>query len=247
MGKRSLRNDLKTNHSAEIGERLKQLRIEYGKSRNETINQEEFGKILGLDVSDGASMQGLVGKLERGDTLISPAELEKYAQTCDVTIDYVVSGKKGEERDADITLKDFCDALVKLDKCGLLHLLNRQNELLVSFGRRDFIFENHYADIDGETAHWNTDGEFDDSDLSPFTDLATFIKTYASIKPLIRETPDIAELALSGALNHVFPISIDSMLKIAQDSLKEAEEKKQKEAEENAFMNIPMDESLPFN
>lgn len=277
MAKKSMRNDLEVNHAAEIGERLKQLRINYGKSQGKNINQEEFGKILGLEVSEGSSMQGLVGKLERGDTLISPAELIKYSSVCGVSIDYIVTGTIDAERKPNMTLRDFCDAIVKLDKCGMLHVLKREDDLLISFNSRPFVEESysnwgqleapaHYEEIDGEFSRWGTDSYTDGKSKyqSPFGDLQTFMSNYVPVKRLANADtfPDhdsLAELALEKSLDKVSAYPIEDLLRDAtkqyNDDLAELIATFNSPAKSNAesdntasdTSSLIIDDELPFN
>lgn len=150
MAKKSIRNDPDTNNMREIGERLRLLRENYGKEHGgKVISIEKFGKdVLKIgDLSESgmtvSAINNLVGDLERGTQVVSPAILRKYSQVCHVSIDYIINGTNytPEPTHARITLKDLCEQIVTLDKCRLIDLTtNDRGERGIVFRSADTIF-----------------------------------------------------------------------------------------------------------
>lgn len=263
MSRYSARNEKEKTKSAEIGNRLLELRKNYGKSVGKSISQGDFGAVLGIGGDTQASRDTLIGRLERGECDIKPSELQRYSEVCGVSIDYIVNGGeyKHEVPPTEYTIRDFCNAIVLLDKCGLLHILNLDDKFMISFEEREFVdtMDDLYFDrLDGEFACWETDGVFDNSaDLPPFCDLRKFINSYGAIKRImqVKDIPDrksIADLALAKSIENVTPFPINTLLEIAEDNLKKdtggpffPRFTNMNLPEENSFMNLP--EDFPFS
>lgn len=127
MSKHSARNENEKTKSAEIGRRLQDLRLEYGKKVNKpNIRQGDFGELLGIGGDTQGSRDTLVGRLERGECDIKPSELQKYSQLCGVSIDYIVNGGEytREETLPEFTFNDLCKLIVDLDNCGLIDIVS---------------------------------------------------------------------------------------------------------------------------
>lgn len=190
----SIRNDPDKNNMIAIGNRLRQLRENYGKANGSKLSIEKFGKILldGLGMTDSA-ICNLVGDLERGSLVISPAILQRYSQLCGVPIDYIVNGAEYAPAPAmkDITLKDLCHEIVNLDECGLIDILNED-------GKCGILFREPYR-----CNIW----EVDMDEQAYLAAMWTFIEHYATAKKIsqleVADRLQLERMAVKGALSEI--------------------------------------------
>lgn len=188
MAKKSIRNDPDTNNMREIGERLRLLRENYGKEHGgKVISIEKFGKdVLKIgDLSESgmtdSAINNLVGDLERGTQVVSPAILRKYSQVCHVSIDYIINGTDytPEPTHARITLKDLCEQIVILDRCNLIDVKHEEDLHSIVFNRMGF--DNAWYDEEYEYICGAPTAE-EETVLNCSAALRKFIRKYASIK-----------------------------------------------------------------
>lgn len=127
-------------YSEIIGERLKALRKKYGSEHGDPdMNMHDFGRAIGFEcpTDDDAAMDAFIGKLERGDLIIMPTELQRYSAACGVSIDYIINGSDHVEPTKEFTFVDLCREIVNLDKCGLLDFVVEGNRHGITFTEID--------------------------------------------------------------------------------------------------------------
>lgn len=133
MSRYSARNEKEKTKSAEIGNRLLELRKNYGKSVGKSISQGDFGAVLGIGGDTQASRDTLIGRLERGECDIKPSELQRYSEVCGVSIDYIVNGSEHKEPPAEFSFVDLCRLIKKLDECRLIDLISEPDSRGIVF------------------------------------------------------------------------------------------------------------------
>lgn len=121
MDKITVTTNISDEKKLEIGIRLSKLRVEY--SEKHKVNQEDFGKLLGLDYKAG-TMQKTISHIENGDisNYYLPL-LQRYADVCGASLDYIINGTEYKRSDEEFTFVDLCKEIAKLDKCGLIDIV----------------------------------------------------------------------------------------------------------------------------
>lgn len=221
MSKYSVRNEKEKTKSEEIGQRLRDLRLKYGKKINQpTLRQGAFAAILGIGGDSQGSRDSLVGRLERGECDIKPSELKKYSQLCGVSIDYIVNGGEYEHADIPtaITLSDLCNEIMRLDKCGMIDFVTHGNRQGILF--RDLFDEMRTKDYgvmtfmgaDGNPVSIPKEPTTADNDAACYSDtIQQFIANYCAVKDMLAQVGytkygrQAADLAEKGALNDLTP------------------------------------------
>lgn len=106
----------------EIGHRLRNLRIEYGKMHGEKqYNQEKFAYKIGLVFDTDAAAQNRISQIENGKSPITVEELARYSECCGVSMEWILTGeeKAAETPAAEYSASDFCRLIYELDEKGL--------------------------------------------------------------------------------------------------------------------------------
>lgn len=237
------KTDISEEQKIEIGNRLAKLRVDY--TEKHKINQEDFGKLLGLGYKTKGSMQSNLSKIERGEVDYHIPLLQRYAKVCGTTLDYIISGVETRPIDTpdkapEYTIAGLCKDIMKLDECGLIEFFTSTDD------RYGILFRDIKAEMQnkdyGTLDGFNSEGESIHVPINPSivdeiraacsNTILVFLERYMGYKEAMTQLCDmpfgysdqIGLLATQGLIKEIETfgnISINFLLSEVEDNKKD--------------------------